>query len=81
MNRLAFSILSIALAGLATPAAAYVGPGAGISMLGALWGLVVAIAAALGFILLWPLRRFIFKGRRAEARSAGEKGRPPGGRS
>jgi hypothetical protein len=39
------------------PAAAYVGPGAGLSLLGALWGLLLAVAAALGFIILWPLRR------------------------
>jgi len=39
------------------PAAAYVGPGAGLSLLGALWGLVVAIVAAVGFVVAWPLRR------------------------
>ena len=39
------------------PAAAYVGPGAGLSLLGALWGLVVAIGAAIGFVVGWPLRR------------------------
>lgn len=36
---------------------AYVGPGAGLSLIGALWGLIVAIVAALGFIILWPMRR------------------------
>jgi len=28
-----------------------------LSLLGALWGLLLAVAAALGFIILWPLRR------------------------
>lgn len=47
-----------ALALLASDAAlAYVGPGAGLSLLGALWGLLIAVGAALGFLLLWPLRR------------------------
>ena len=38
-------------------AAAYVGPGAGLSLLGALWGLLLAVVAAIGFVILWPLRR------------------------
>lgn len=37
----------------------YVGPGAGLGMLGALWGLVTAVGAALLFVLLWPIRRAI----------------------
>ena len=36
---------------------AYVGPGAGLSLLGALWALLVAIGAALVFLVAWPLRR------------------------
>ena len=36
---------------------AYIGPGAGLSMLGAFWGLVVAVIAALSFLLLWPIRK------------------------
>ncbi len=47
----------------ATPAAAYVGPGAGLSLLGALWGVVIAIGAAIGFVVLWPARRFFRKSR------------------
>ena len=43
----------------AVPAAAYVGPGAGLSLLGALWAVVATIAAALFFLLMWPLRRLI----------------------
>lgn len=49
----------------AIPAHAYVGPGAGLSLLGALWGLVVAVAAAVGFVLLWPLRRAMRRRRTA----------------
>jgi hypothetical protein len=48
---------------------AYVGPGAGLSLLGALWGLLVAVAAALAFIILWPMRRMLRQ--RAGARGAG----------
>lgn len=38
---------------------AYIGPGAGLGMLGALWGLLVAVGAALLFVVLWPIRRAI----------------------
>lgn len=46
------------------PALAYIGPGAGLSLLGALWGLIAAVGAALLFVILWPLRRYLR--RRAE---------------
>ena len=38
------------------PAMAYIGPGAGITMLGALWGVIVAVVLALGAVLFWPIR-------------------------
>ena len=40
---------------LATPAFAYVGPGAGVTLLGALWGVILAIVMAIGGVLIWPL--------------------------
>jgi membrane protein implicated in regulation of membrane protease activity len=43
----------------ATPAMAYVGPGAGLSLLGAFWGLLVAILAALAFVVVYPVRRMM----------------------
>ncbi|WP_348672279.1 hypothetical protein [uncultured Abyssibacter sp.] len=54
--------LQVALAMLAciapmAAAQAYVGPGAGLSLLGALWGLIAALGAAVLFVLLWPIRR------------------------
>jgi membrane protein implicated in regulation of membrane protease activity len=42
-----------------TPAMAYVGPGAGLSLLGAFWGLLVAILAAISFVILYPIRRLV----------------------
>jgi hypothetical protein len=47
---------AIAVAGLPHMAAAYVGPGAGLSMLGALWAVLVAILFALAGLLIWPIR-------------------------
>jgi hypothetical protein len=49
----------------ASPAFAYVGPGAGLTLLGALWGLILAVVVSVGFILLWPIRRMIRRNRRA----------------
>jgi membrane protein implicated in regulation of membrane protease activity len=57
MNRFAIFIAATELLLCTASAEAYIGPGAGLSLLGALWALIAAIAAALGFILLWPIRR------------------------
>lgn len=44
----------------ATPALAYIGPGAGISLLSGLWGVLVAIVLAVGAVLFWPVR-YLFR--------------------
>lgn len=49
-------------------AQAYVGPGAGLSLLSALWGLLCAIGAAFLFVIMWPIRRL--RRKRREARQA-----------
>ena len=38
------------------PALAYVGPGAGITLLGALWTVGAAVASMMFGLFLWPLR-------------------------
>jgi hypothetical protein len=63
----AVGLVACALALWAQPAAAYIGPGAGITMLGALWGVVVAVALALGAVLFWPIRILLRKRRQAQA--------------
>jgi len=49
--------LFIALAPLT--AAAYIGPGSGISLLGGIWSVLVAVVLALAAILFWPIRLMI----------------------
>lgn len=58
MNKRHAVVLMSALAAASSePVLAYVGPGAGLSLIGALWGLVAAIFVALGFVIIWPIRR------------------------
>lgn len=49
-------IIALALLFVCANACAYIGPGAGLSVLGSLWALLVGIVIALFAILSWPLR-------------------------
>lgn len=78
MQRICALLAALGAAGLAFgagPAMAYIGPGAGLSLLGALWGVVAAVAAALLFLLLWPLRR-LMRRQRATAAQRGPAQQP-----
>lgn len=68
-------LCAVLLALTVQPAAAYIGPGAGITMLGALWGVIVAIALAIGAILFWPIR-ILFRRRRRPAVPASAQASP-----
>jgi len=59
--------------GFGGDASAYIGPGAGLSMLGAFWGLVIAVLAALSFLLLWPVRKVFKKNRTTAETEQNEK--------
>ena len=63
-------LLAILFVLSAQPAAAYIGPGAGITMLGALWGVIVAVVLALGAVLFWPIRVLLRKRRKPTAPAA-----------
>ncbi len=62
-------IALLLLALIATPATAYVGPGAGISVLGSLLGILATIFVAIGAILFWPIRKLM---RRRKAKKESE---------
>lgn len=70
----------IAIAMMLAPLAAqaYVGPGAGLSLLGALWGVIAAIGAALLFVVLWPLRRMMRRRREAASQQSQSDNMAPG---
>lgn len=70
-QRAIFLLSLAAMTGLAGPAAAYVGPGAGLSVIGALIGVLLAVGAAAVFVIGWPIRRMMRRRRQlAQARSA-----------
>jgi len=54
------------------PAMAYVGPGAGITILGALWSVILAIALAIGAVLFWPIRVLVRRRRNRASKAANE---------
>lgn len=60
-----FLIALTVVLGFGQDAHAYIGPGAGLSMLGAFWGLVVAVLAAVSFLLFWPVRKMFRKNKAA----------------
>jgi hypothetical protein len=63
-------IITIVLLSLATsPLHAYIGPGAGISVLGSLLGILATILVAIGAIIFWPVRK-LMKRRKAAAQPA-----------
>ena len=64
MNKSILMMCGLVASLLPAMASAYVGPGAGITMLGALWGVFLAILAALGAVLYWPIRSVIRKRRK-----------------
>jgi hypothetical protein len=73
-----WSLISLIFVTVAAPAMAYVGPGAGITMLGALWAVIAAVVLAIGGILIWPIRRLLSRSKPA-ARQTVEKASDPAG--
>jgi hypothetical protein len=59
ITRRFMAILPIALPAIAVPgpALAYIGPGAGLGLVGVIAGLALTILMAIGIVVLWPLRR------------------------
>jgi len=66
-------VLSLFLA-VSSPALAYIGPGAGISVLGSLLGILGTIVVALGAVVLWPIRKVIK--RRKQQKQTAEEANP-----
>jgi hypothetical protein len=63
LQKCAFFIGVVLLTGPLT-AYAYVGPGAGLTMMGALWAVIAAILFALIGVVLWPIRALIARNKK-----------------
>ena len=72
MQKIIQIIVLLALATMPAAAFAYVGPGAGISLLGALWGLIVGVVMAISVILFWPVRIMLRKRKARREAAASE---------
>ena len=57
---------------ISSPVMAYIGPGAGISVLGSLLGILGTIVVAIGAILFWPIRKMLKKRKAAAGEQAAE---------
>lgn len=82
MKRQNLWIFSFALlaAGLPGIAHAYVGPGAGLSLVAAFWAILVAVGTIVVFTLMWPIRRMMRRkaASRPAAREEAPQDRPDG---
>ena len=68
MPALLMFLLVCLLLATTSPAFAYIGPGAGISVLGSLLSILATIFVAIGAIIFWPLRKYL-KRRKARRES------------
>lgn len=55
-------------------ATAYVGPGAGITLIGALWAVIVAVVLMVGGLLMWPFRALLQRRKNARSKKLAQAG-------
>src|SRR5262245_47916349 len=53
------TLAAITILTMPATALAYVGPGAGVSLIGAFWALLLAVLTAVFFLVAWPVRRML----------------------
>ena len=75
-----FSLFFILL--ISVPAQAYIGPGAGVSVLGSVLGILVTILIAIGAIVFWPIRKMMKRRKtRSESNTEASANTNPGTRA
>lgn len=76
MHRITVAVIGLLVAGSAE---AYIGPGAGIGLLGSLWAWLVGLVVVVSAIAFWPVRwawRRLRRGRRPGTATGAEAGPP-----
>jgi hypothetical protein len=63
MKVVATALTIVALVGLASPASAYIGPGAGLGAIGAVIALFAAVLLAVVGFVWYPIKRLVAAGR------------------
>lgn len=77
MNRLKSGLVFLGLLSCALPVFAYIGPGAGVSVVGSLLNTLLVILLAVAAILFWPVRLVWRKLRNRGKQKAGVDGNGP----
>ena len=67
---LLFALWMIILSSEFNIAYSYVGPGIGITMLTALWAVIVAVVLAIAGVLIWPLRAILLRWRSSKTKGS-----------
>jgi len=82
MSKTTKPVLLALLLATSGQALAYIGPGAGISVVGSLLSILATFFVAIGAILFWPIRKMLKrrKARRATAATAAPAQNPDGAR-
>ncbi len=62
-------LIILLLLAVSPGALAYIGPGAGISVLGSLLGILGTIVVAIGAIIFWPIRKLMKRKKQAKVES------------
>jgi len=71
--------LAIILLAPLSPALAYIGPGAGISVVGSLLSILATFFVAIGAIIFWPLRKLLKRRKARRSAVPGTATAQPGG--
>lgn len=73
MKKIGMAGLTLMIVAVAEPALAYIGPGAGVTVIGAVFGIAATIAVVIFSLVWYPVRRLRAK-RKREIADAGDDG-------